>query len=210
MSEVSPIIGRTEVRKLKDLKPWANNPPDITPDAYERLKASIARGQFKPVLVHEDGTVLGGNMRLKAFGEMGVEDVWCIVVSAPTEEEKIDYALRDNDRAGIYIREKLIGLSQEFPSLDLDRYSVDMGVNMSLAAVIAEGMPVEMTTDVSDRDALKEKFDNATIKQITLYFGLEEYEDVLSRLQVVMDARGLGSHTEAVLHILETYENAGA
>lgn len=54
----------------------------------ERLKKQIQKlGQYKPLLITKDGTVLGGNMRLKAYQELGIENVWVNVVDAPTEEK---------------------------------------------------------------------------------------------------------------------------
>lgn len=41
---------------------------------YEELKRSIAsKGQQEPILVHPDGTLLDGALRLKACQELGIE-----------------------------------------------------------------------------------------------------------------------------------------
>lgn len=41
--------------------------------------------QYKPLLITEDGTVLDGNMRLRAYRELGFKDIWVSVVKADTE-----------------------------------------------------------------------------------------------------------------------------
>lgn len=64
-----------ETRKISELKNWDKNPRGIKKDDFERLKKQIQKlGQYKPLLITEDGTVLGGNMRLKAYKELGIEN----------------------------------------------------------------------------------------------------------------------------------------
>jgi len=110
---------RSETWHISKLKPWDKNPRDITPEDFERLKTQIRNlDQYKPVLVNEDGIVLGGNMRLRAFQDMNVEEVWVSVVHAPDEATMLKYALSDNDRAGYYLKDKLYELSLAHPELE--------------------------------------------------------------------------------------------
>ena len=88
-------------RKLDELKPWDKNPRKIDKEGLKRLKKQIKKlGQYKPLIITEDGTVLGGNMRIQAYEQLGVDKVWVSVVDAKTKDEKLEYALSDNDRAG--------------------------------------------------------------------------------------------------------------
>ncbi len=126
------------IRKISTLKNWAKNPRGIKKDDFERLKKQITKlGQYKPLLITEDGTVLGGNMRLKAYKELGVEDIWVSVVEAPTDKEKTEYALSDNDRAGYYEEEALADLVHDL-DIDLDEFKVDLGKLTSLGDVLAQ------------------------------------------------------------------------
>lgn len=116
-----------EKRKLNDLKEWDKNPRSISKDGFERLKKQIQRlGQYKPLIITQDGTVLGGNMRLKAYRELGINDIWVSVVEAPTEEKKIEFALSDNDRAGQYEGDQLANLIGSFPDIEWGNYAVDI------------------------------------------------------------------------------------
>lgn len=116
-----------EYRKLNTLKNWEQNPRTVTKEGLERLKKQITKlGQYKPLLITDDGTVLGGNMRLKAYQELGVEDIWVNVVDAPTEEKKIEYALSDNDRVGKYEGDQLSDLIGNFPDVEWSNFSVDL------------------------------------------------------------------------------------
>jgi len=116
-----------ETRKLSELHNWDKNPRTITKEGLERLKKQITKlGQYKPLLITEDGTVLGGNMRLKAYQELGVNEVWVSVVDAPTEGKKIEYALSDNDRVGKYEGDQLSDLIGNFPEVEWNDYAVDI------------------------------------------------------------------------------------
>jgi len=116
-----------EYRKLSDLHSWDKNPRTISTENFDRLKKQIQKlGQYKPLLITKDGTVLGGNMRLKAYNDLHVDNIWVSVVEADTEEKKIEYALSDNDRAGQYEGRQLKDLITDFPTVEWNDYSVDL------------------------------------------------------------------------------------
>ena len=90
-----------DTRNISELREWDKNPRSIKRVDFERLKTQIKKlGQYKPLLITEDGEVIGGNMRLKAYRELGIKDVWVSVVKPKDENQKLEYALSDNDRAG--------------------------------------------------------------------------------------------------------------
>jgi len=139
---------RSEVREISSLKLWDKNPRGINKADFERLKRSIVkRKQYKPLLVTEDGIVLGGNMRLRAFQELGVEKVWVSVVHAPDDKTKLEYALSDNDRAGYYEDEKLAELILENDCIDLEEFKVDLADPLSLAEIKDRFAPDEVIED---------------------------------------------------------------
>lgn len=116
-----------QVWPIEKLKEWANNPREITQTAYDRLKKQIfTLDVYKPLLVHTDGTVLGGNMRLRAFREYGIKEVTVSIVNAETEEKKIEYALSDNDQAGRTDKEKMLSLIEQYPTLELGDYAIHL------------------------------------------------------------------------------------
>ena len=116
-----------QTRDITTLKNWDKNPRTIVKKDFERLKKQIQKlGEYKPLLITKDGTVLGGNMRLKAYQELGIKEVWVSVVEADTEEKKIEYALSDNDRAGKYELDLMGDMVGNFPDLDWAAYSIDI------------------------------------------------------------------------------------
>lgn len=83
-----------DTRKLSTLHGWKDNPRNITTKDYERLKLQIKKlGQYKPILITKDGEVIGGNMRLKAYKELGITDVWVSELDPKDENQKLEYAL---------------------------------------------------------------------------------------------------------------------
>ena len=128
---------KRETRKLKDLKNWENNPRSIKEKDFERLKTQIRDlGQYKPLIITEDGIILGGNMRYRAYQELGIEDVWVSIVKADSEEERMRFALSDNDRAGYYDEDLLANLAGSYPDFNWEDYAVDMREPRNLKDVL--------------------------------------------------------------------------
>lgn len=148
---------KSEIRELKSLKNWEKNPRSINEVDLERLKKQIKRlGLYKPLLITEDGIVLGGNMRLRALQALGEKQVWVSVVDAPDDDKKLEYALSDNDRAGQYVEEELAELLSK-STLDRDMFAVDLGEATAVNDVLAmygptggEGLPGGDSEDRSE------------------------------------------------------------
>lgn len=133
-----------ETRNIKQIHNWDKNPRNINKKDFERLKAQITKlGQYKPLLITDDGTVLGGNMRLRAYKDLGITDIWVSVVKADTEEKKLEYALSDNDRAGYYDSDMLANMIPNYPEFDWSQYAVDLKEPQSLQDLIDSLSPVE-------------------------------------------------------------------
>ena len=131
-----------EYRKTSELKEWKDNPRSITKQAFERLKKHItAHGQMQPLVITADGEVLGGNMRLKAYRELGIDEVWVKVVEPKDENDKLKIALVLNDRAGFYDDDLLANL---LPNYDIDwsQYSVDLREPTNLQELLDQFLPV--------------------------------------------------------------------
>lgn len=118
---------KNEVWSIDKLKLWDKNPRSISDKDFDRLKRQIQKlGTYKPLVVNEDGVVLGGNMRLRALQELGESKVWVSIVDAKDEATMLEYALSDNDRAGEYDEQQLAELVTT-TDIELDLYKVDLG-----------------------------------------------------------------------------------
>lgn len=155
-----------KTRPLSELREWDRNPRNIKKDDYLKLKDQITLlGQYKPILAMTDGTVLGGNMRLKALRELGVDPVWVSEIdfveknglwyAVVNQQEQAkpfssrlqgmtEYALSDNDRAGYYDQDMLTTLMSEV-EIDLNEYHVDFGEPVTIGELL--GLNEEITED---------------------------------------------------------------
>ena len=140
---------------IDKLHEWADNPRRIGSDEYELLKKKITRwGQFKPLVVRDDGTVLGGNMRLRAYRELGINKVWVSVVKPVDDAEALEIALADNELSGQWVPEQLKALVTQYPGIDLTDYKYDGGAPLSLAKLVGEYKEVDLP---GARDSIAEK-----------------------------------------------------
>src|SRR3990167_5265115 len=130
---------------LSKLHNWQDNPRAIKKEDYERLKTQIKDlGQYKPLLVEPDGNVLGGNMRLRAYQDLGIQDIWVSVVEPKNDAERLKYALSDNDRAGYYVEDELAELIAKYQDdIDLTQYKVDLREPIDLKTLLDQYQPVE-------------------------------------------------------------------
>lgn len=126
---------------ITKLRNWDKNPRGIKKEDFERLKKQIQDlGQYKPLLITPDGTVIGGNMRYKAYLDLGITDIWVSVVEPKDEAELIKYALSDNDRMGYYEDQQLAELVTHI-DINLDDYKVDLGKPISLKELLQQFGP---------------------------------------------------------------------
>ena len=84
------FIKDNQVRALVSyLKPWDKNPRSIKEDNFTQLCTDVKKEQFKPLLILDDGTVLGGNMRIRAYQHNGQVDVWVSVITLREDGELV-------------------------------------------------------------------------------------------------------------------------
>ena len=93
--------------KLSSIKPNPANPRIIKDEAFHKLVNSIKEFPkmmaLRPMVIDTDGTVLGGNMRLKALQHLGykeIPDEWVRKASELTEDEKRRFIIADNVSGG--------------------------------------------------------------------------------------------------------------
>ena len=145
-------------KKIDDLQVWSHNPRSITKENYQRLKNQIKRfGQYKPLIVNKSNVVIGGNMRLRAYKEMGLEDIWVTVVDAETEAKMLEYAMSDNSNLGDWDEEQLTELlTGEWTNLDTPQdFVLDTG-KLELEKLLEKfGPGEEEEPPLNDKDLIE-------------------------------------------------------
>lgn len=98
---------------VERLREWPENPRKIDDARFEQLKASIDADpellEARPLIALPDGTVVAGNMRLRAVKDLGWEEVPVYVVDAD-ERRAREIALRDNNAFGEWVPDELASM----------------------------------------------------------------------------------------------------
>jgi len=85
---------------INEIRPNPSNPRYITDDKFKQLVDSIRSFpqmlELRPLVIDENNTVLGGNMRLRACIEAGLLDVPVKQVMNFTKEQKEEFVIKDN------------------------------------------------------------------------------------------------------------------
>lgn len=113
----------TKKIKISELKPLKNNPRKIEDEEYNKLDRSVGDlGNFKPLIVDFDLTIIGGNQRYEVLKSNGFEEV---EVSVPErklkKKEKDKIVLLDNLHSGEFDMDLLASdFAEAIEDLELD------------------------------------------------------------------------------------------
>lgn len=90
----------TEMINVTNIIPNKDNPRVIKDDKFKQLVQSIKDFpemlQLRPLVVDENMTILGGNMRFKALCEAGHTIVPVLKIDTLTEQQKKEFIIKDN------------------------------------------------------------------------------------------------------------------
>ena len=113
--------------EINKLKPNKDNPRIIKDDKFKKLVKSIKEFpemmELRPIIVDEDMTILGGNMRYKASIEAGLKEVPVKIAKGLTEEKKQEFIVKDNVGFGEWEWDIL---ANEWDSKNLDKWGLDI------------------------------------------------------------------------------------
>ena len=144
------IVWKTEVRKVKDLLPYAKNPRVISDVQMEGLKRSLSKFNIAELpAINKDGTIVAGHQRIQALILLGrgEENIEVRIPSRQlTKAEFKDYLLTSNRSGGSWNWEML---SADFDLEDLKIAGFD---DVDLSHIFDENLK----NDDSDWDDEKE------------------------------------------------------
>jgi hypothetical protein len=161
---------KTTKVKVEELKLNDNNPRLIKDEKFKKLVKSIQDFpemlQLRPIVVDENNTILGGNMRYRACIEAGLKEVYIIKADGLTEEQKKEFIIKDNVGFGEWDWDIL---ANSWDNVKLEEWSLDVWqpqteVDYSL---------------LDDDDNVSEKINemsDSVKKAICIEFELEHYE----------------------------------
>ena len=194
-------IKRLELNKGQ-VEGLPKNPRFIRDERYKALVKSIEDApemlKLRELIVVEHGSkfvVIGGNMRLRACKELGMETVPCKVLPADTPVAKLrEYAIKDNNGFGEDDRDVL---ANEWDAEELE----DWGVELPMDWV----SPDEFGDEISLPDG------EQTFKTMTFTLAPEQADAIESALKIVDDAESFGntnSNGNKLYNIVSQWEGA--
>ena len=116
-----------EYRKVTELKLHGSNPRFIKDDKFKKLVKSIKDFpemlEKRPLVVDEDGIILGGNMRFRSCLELKMKEVPVIVAKGWTDEQKNEFVIKDNVSSGEFDFDVL---ANEWDIPELEEWGLDL------------------------------------------------------------------------------------
>jgi hypothetical protein len=184
---------------IKRIKPNTKNPRVIKDSKFRQLVQSIKDFpqmlQLRPIVVNDEWVVLGGNQRLKACKEAGLEEVPVIHASELTPAQQQEFIVKDNVSAGEWDWQLA---SDQWLGQDLTTWGLELP------------QFVDTTPEPAiDEDIIARRLEtyiNATVKHITLYFNAERYAEVLETMKRIEETEGLNDNTEVVEFLIQMWE----
>ena len=93
------MAAKTQKMKVVDLREHPENPREITESKFKTLLQSVKEfpemWEARPIVINDRNEVIGGNMRLRAFRELGIEEVPVIKVHW-AEDAQREFMVKDN------------------------------------------------------------------------------------------------------------------
>jgi len=186
--------------KISNIKPNPNNPRYIRDEKFEKLKKSIQDFpemlKLRPLVVDDDMIVLGGNMRLKALTELGIEEAEVIKAKDLTEKQKAEFIIKDNVGFGDWDWDML---ANEWDVEELGEWGLSIWQP-------EQSESYNDNENFKDHDAL-EGYLNRDTGVLRLSFLQEQYKEVVKKLDAIQKEEFAEDHSETFLKILEKYED---
>ena len=137
---------------ISQVRPNSENPRYIKDEKFKKLVQSIKEFPemmpVRPIVVNKEMIVLGGNMRLKAMQEAGLDKVWVEVVDW-SEEKQREFIIKDNVGFGEWDWDEL---ANTWDAEELNEWGLDTPDNWKAEELEAEEddyeVPEELKTDV--------------------------------------------------------------
>ena len=181
---------------LSKVKPNPENPRVITQEKFEELKQSIIEApwmiELRPLVVDEDGMLLGGNMRLRALKELGYTEVPHQVAKGLSDEQKREFIIKDNISSGSWDWDALGNTWDEVKLRDwgLHVWQPEVDVDYSILD----------TEEFSGIDERVDTIVDGLTKAILINFALSDFDEAYSLVKLAKEEEfNLGS---AILSLL--------
>lgn len=184
---------------IEEIKYNDKNPRVIKDYKFQKLVKSIKDFpemlEKRPIVVDENMVVLGGNMRLRACVEAGFKKVNIIKAEGWTEKQKEQFIIKDNSSFGEWDWDIL---ANEWEIKELSEWGLDLP-----KIYFDEDKEPDIDKDIFDHEL--DTYINAKIKQITLYFNAQDYQQAINDLEKIRDKENLTDNTQVFKFLIQKY-----
>jgi hypothetical protein len=140
--------------------------------------------KLRPIVVDENNTILGGNMRFKALKESGHKEVFIIRANELTDEQKDEFIVKDNVGFGEWDWDSL---ANEWDPEKLNEWGLEVPVFND---------EVNLDDFFQENNELNEKQD---FFKITLEYTEEDYNEIIE-----LFGKKSGSKEQIVFELLKS------
>ena len=183
--------------KITDIFSNPNNPRSIRKDKFNKLVKSIKEFpemlKLRPIVVNSDMHILGGNMRFKACEQLGLKEVYIIKAENLTDKQLQQFVIIDNVGFGEWDWDIL---ANAWGTKELKDWGMD---------VWQPEEEVSNNTDysINTADEKLNRFLDAKIKNITIPFESEEFDNVVDRLEKLLLKYNCEDYRTLIYKIIE-------
>ena len=198
-----------EIREVdpRTLNPWERNPRNHNMPA---LKASIEKFGFRNIVVvnKNNNVIEAGHGRVQAAIELDIATVPVLFVD-DDDTTAAAYTVADNRQSdlGGWNENELLPLLQELSNSSLDIWEGIGFDDADIKDLLRRVAPSEGTISGRTMEQALTIYNEGTIRQITLYFTPEEYQDLLMRMRVIMDKMAISTNSELLAELVTYYES---
>lgn len=212
MAKIAVHCKHSKMEDIVNLVPHPQNPNKHS-DKQIALLAKVIRhtGWRSPIIVSKKtGFVIAGHGRLEAAKLLEVTEVPIEEQTFKNEAEEYAHLIADNRIA------ELSNLSADLTLDILKKLKEDDSYDLELTGYTDDEFEalLDLHSPLSHEDSAedtsiadkKEVYDNTTLRQITLIYQEEEYEEILEKINEIREAKELETNTDAVTVALQAYK----
>ncbi len=187
--------------KINEIKSNELNPRWIKDSKFEKLVKSINEFpemlELRPIVVDENMTILGGNMRYKACVEAGLKEIPIIIANKLSETQKKEFIIKDNIGFGEWDWDIL---SNEWNVDELNNWSLD----------VPKWEDVSFNTEIEDTgeyDYPEDKIIQSHVKMVQLFLNTETEPNFRKWEEHLRNILGTDNLTDTIYKSIEKLYN---
>lgn len=177
-----------ETRPIEQVHLNKSNPRLLKDERFEQLVKSIREFpemlQLRPLVVDENGVVLGGNMRLHALMHLEYTEVPVLVAAGLSEAQKQEFVIKDNGSFGEW---DWNALANEWSDLPLAEWGLDLPKDW-LAMPDEEGDEGDGSSDGSNEGVDEEEAESRPTMHVT-FTSPEDLQRAEADVQELLDRK---------------------